>query len=430
MARIVLSTLGSSGDLNPFLALALGLRERGHDILFAVEELHIPALTDLGFVTHLLPGNAEEALAPYMAQLFNSSMPTRSVRLLVQKWLVPTLAPKIEALREACKGADVLVSAAVNLAASAVADLTHIAWVSVSLTPGSLPSVGIPAQPLPFDLPESLQHLVNRSQWLVGNLVLSQIVDRPVNHVRAEFGLPPRHNLMTTGNLSQTLTAVAVSPAFVPPQPDWPPYVRVTGFCFWDTPHAWHEPPELTEFLSRPTPVVAVSSGSMAPAIKLAFDRFYRTSVEAIQKAGARALVIGAAPGILPDPLPPDVHALPFAPFSQVYPRCAAAIHHGGIGTTAQALKAGIPAFVVPWGVDQFFTAAQVERIGTGRQMLRRTYTVERATAVIRDLLHEPSYSARARTVSERIVAEDGVATLCDALEGVLAGKVAASHVQ
>ena len=417
VARIVISTLGSSGDLNPFLALALGLRERGHDVLFAVEANFVPTLTEHGFATRLLPGNGEEALEPYTAQLFSSSLPARSVRLIVRHWLVPTLAAKIQALREACAGADLLVSAAINLAASAVADLTGIRWASVSLTPGSLPSGGVSPQPLPFALPDSVQHLVNRSQWFVGNAILAQIVDKPVNRVRAEFGLPPRHNLMTTGNLSGDLTAVAVSPAFAPPQLDWPSNIHVTGFCFWDTPGNWHEPPDLTDFLSQPSSVVVVSSGSMAPSVRLAFDLFYRTSIEAIRAAGARALVIGAAPGILPDPLPSDVYALPFAPFSTVYPRCAAAIHHGGIGTTAQALRAGIPAFVVPWGVDQFYSASQITHIGTGRYLLRRAYTVERAAAIIGALLHDPRYCARARDVAEQISREDGVATLAAALE-------------
>lgn len=160
----------------------------------------------------------------------------------------------------------------------------------------------------------------------------------------------------------------------------------------------------------------------MAPAIADAFARFYRTSLAAVRRVGARALVIGAAPHILPDPLPAGALALPFAPFSHVYPRCAAVIHHGGVGTLAQGLRAGVPALIVPWGADQFFNGAQLRRIGAGRWMQRRFYTEARATRALGALLREPRYAERAQTIAARIAAEDGVATLCDALEEMLKG--------
>jgi UDP:flavonoid glycosyltransferase YjiC (YdhE family) len=116
--------------------------------------------------------------------------------------------------------------------------------------------------------------------------------------------------------------------------------------------------------------------------------------------------------------LPEDVLSLPFAPFSQIYPRCRAVIHHGGIGTTAQALRAGVPALVVPWAFDQFFTAAQVEQIGAGSWLWHRGYTRERVARTLHALLMSGSPSAeRARAIGARIAQEDGVATLCEALE-------------
>src|SRR5437773_794569 len=133
--------------------------------------------------------------------------------------------------------------------------------------------------------------------------------DGRINRIRAEYRLALDHDLLGTGNHSHTLTAVAVSSAFMPHPADWPPYVRTTGFCFWDTPVDWHEPPELTGFLSGTPPVIAVSFGSMSPEVKDAFTRLYRTSITAIRRIGARTLVIGAAPGVLPDPLPEGVYA-------------------------------------------------------------------------------------------------------------------------
>ncbi len=419
MARIIVTSFGSAGDINPFVALGLGLRERGHDVRFAVEERFRPQIEDAGIAVHHLTGDSEAALAPYAHHMFGKSTPFVSLKYIVEQYILPTLRAKVADLRDACAGADLLVAASAQLAASFVADQTGIPWVSVALSP-TLPSAYLEPQPLPFRPPRPLRRVLNRTAWETGNIVLRRMVDRPVNAIRAEYGLPPRHDLLWTGNLSRTLAAVAVSPAFVPRQLDWPSYVRVTGFLFWDTPRSWREPPDLAAFLEGARPVVAVSSGSMAPSTRDAFAQFYATSVDAIRRAGARALIIGAAPGSLPDPLPEDVQALPFAPFSQVYPRCAAIIHHGGIGTTAQGLRTGIPALIVPWGADQFFTAERVRQIGAGLWMPRRRYTSRRAVRALAALLDEPRYRAQAQSIAATIGREDGVGALCDAIENVL----------
>ncbi|HEV2237203.1 MAG TPA: glycosyltransferase [Ktedonobacterales bacterium] len=420
MARIVVTSFGSSGDLNPFLALGLGLRARGHDVLFAVEERFHQILMLAGFTTHHLTGDIETALAATGRRMFGRLTPFPSVRTFVDQYILPTLRPKVMELLDACADAALLVAAAGQLSASFVADLTGIPWVTVALTPGTIPSAYLDPQPLPLSLPVTIQPLVNRVAWDIGAFALRRIADTPVNRVRDEYGLPHRGNLLLAGNLSRRLTAVAASPAFQPRPPDWPRFVRMTGFCFWDTPDLWRAPDDLEAFLARPEPVIAVSSGSVAPGVTQAFTEFYRTSLSAIQRVGARALVIGAAAGTFHDPLPDDALALPFAPFSQVYSHCTAVIHHGGIGTVAQALRAGVPALVIPWGVDQYINAEQVAHLGAGRWLQRHSYTVERAVQGLDALLHRERYREQAQALATQIVQEDGVATLCDALESVL----------
>lgn len=424
MARIVISTVGSAGDLNPFLALGLGLRERGHDVLYAVEERMGPTLREAGFAVRPLAGDGQEIFEKYSPQFINKLTPIPSLRIVVERYLLPALRANIEELRAACAGADLLVTAAVQLAATFVVEQTGIPWASVALTPIVLPSAYVAPVPGIY-LPGPLQRAVNRFFWTGGMLTVRRIADRPVNRIRQEYGLPPLRDVMYTGNLSHEYTAVAISPTFIPRPPDWPPYIRETGFLYWDTPNSWQEPEALTSFLDGPEPVIAVSSGSMGPEVKQAFTQFFTTSIEAVRRVGARALMIGAAPGVLPDPLPEGVFATDFAPFSQIYPRCAAVIHHGGIGTTAQSLRAGIPTLIVPWGVDQYYHGEAVKQLGVGRWMQRRFYTAARGSAALKDLLANPSYRERARAVSAQIAAEDGLGTLCDGLEGTLRRQMA-----
>jgi UDP:flavonoid glycosyltransferase YjiC (YdhE family) len=222
---------------------------------------------------------------------------------------------------------------------------------------------------------------------------------------------------MGRGGHSSHLTAVAVSPAVSPREPDWPPYVHATGYCLWDVPAGWREPKALTAFFDGSRPVVAVSFGSIAPWAGPAFEHLYEAAVDAVLALGARALVIGSAAASRE-----RVLAIPFAPFSLVYPRCVAAIHHGGANTTGEALRAGIPALAVPWGIDQFFTAGQLVRTGAGRTRHRRKFGAAVARRDLKALLEEPGYLRNAQAMAERIAREDGVAALCDRIEQVLGG--------
>lgn len=425
MAQLVLTTHGSSGDLNPFLALGAGLRSRGHTVRFALSPPLAALAERSGFPVHPLAADA-----PLTAQeaIYAQGSSVGSLKAAVQQAILPTLRQKVDDLKAACASADLLVAASLQLPASLVADETGIPWASVAVAPLALPSSQFSPSPLPF-APAPLRPVMNQIAWRVGARLLRPIADPAVNALRAERGLAPRHDLLLTGNLSPELIAVAVSPAFLPQPPDWPAHARTTGFCFWDTPGDWQAPPELTAFLEQPGPIIAVSSGSQSLDVRGAFAVFYRTSVEAVRQAGARSIILGAPPGTLTQPSFPDTLALPYAPFSSIYPRCAAVIHHGGIGTTAQALHAGVPMLIAPWGFDQFFIADRVAQLGVGQVISRKQYTSRRVAEQLRVLVTNPSYRHRAQHLSAQIQREDGVGTLCDALETLLARKDVPSTV-
>jgi len=429
MARIVITTFGSSGDLNPFIALALVLRSHGHEVHFAVEANFQQLLNLLGFPVHMLTGDQEKALAPFSQQIFNNDQPLTSLRILVEQYILPTLPTKVVELREVCSQADLLISVASLFATPIVADMLSIPWVSVILTPSTLPSASIAAQPLSVELPAPLQQLNNRFSWFIGGVFLRQIVDKAVNKVRRQFQVPARSNLMWTGNLSPQFTALAVSPAFIPRPDDWPKYVRMTGFLFWDRPTNWQFPDTLKAFLHGGKPVVAVTAGSVAPGERALFSSYYQVSIESILACGARALLINAPENVAPEQSE-DVLQVSFAPFSEVFPACSVVIHHGGIGTIAQCLRAGVPALVVPGGMDQPFNAAQVVQRKAGLWIPRKRYTTSRAKQALKTLLFTPAYREHAREIQRQILREDGVATVCAGVEQVLQDFTTSSMVK
>lgn len=420
MARIVVTTFGSTGDLNPFVALGLALRSNGHDVLFAVEDNFQQQVSLLGFPVRVLTGDQAKAIGPYSHQIFNSDQPLTSLKLLLDRYILPTLPAKVAELREICQEADLLISVASQFAASIVADLIQIPWIAVILTPSTLPSASIAAHPLSAQLPGSLQRLSNRFSWFLGGMFLRQVVDKPVNRLRRTLHVPPRSDLMWTGNLSPRFTAMAVSSALVPRPDDWPEFVQMTGFCFWDGSADWQLPETLKAFLHTRKPVVAVTAGTVALEERALFAPYFQTSIESILACGARALLINAPDNTISPEHCEDVLHVSFAPFSEAFPACAAVIHHGGIGTIAQCLRTGVPALVVPGGMDQPFNAAQVVQRKAGVWIPRKRYTARRARQALKALLDTPTYKEHARKIQAQITREDGVATLCTEVERIL----------
>lgn len=289
MARIVLTTNGSLGDFHPFLAAGVELRARGHDIRFAVMDPFHTAVQAAGFPIDPLPNDLPARDRAGERAIYGSSTGIGSLRAAFRSRILPTLRPKVVALRAACAEADLLVSSGLQFPASFVADLTGIPWATITVTPLSLPSAFFaPTSQIP-GTPPALRLAATRLSWLIGTVLLRQIANRAINDVRRSYDLLPRRNLMLDGNMSATFTSVAISSVFLPRPPDWPCHVHMTGFCFWDTPSRWQAPAELTTFLNASGPIIAVSSGSAAPTVHEVFTPFYRTSIEAIRRVGARA---------------------------------------------------------------------------------------------------------------------------------------------
>jgi UDP:flavonoid glycosyltransferase YjiC (YdhE family) len=229
---------------------------------------------------------------------------------------------------------------------------------------------------------------------------------------------------MLEGQHSPLLVLALFSSVIAPRQPDWPPQTRVTGFPFYDRRDRAGDAaealdPALVKFLDAGEPPVVFTLGSSA--IWAAGD-FYRASVEAARSAGVRALLLIGEERNRPAGLPEGVAAFDYAPYSEVLPRARAVVHQGGIGTTAQGLRAGIPAVVVPFSHDQFDNGARVARAGAGRVLPRSRYDAASAARELRALLADESYTTGAAALGRRIGSEDGVTAAADAVEEALRG--------
>jgi UDP:flavonoid glycosyltransferase YjiC (YdhE family) len=242
---------------------------------------------------------------------------------------------------------------------------------------------------------------------------------RPWYRFRAELGLLPTREVNPLSDSHSPLRVLALfSKRLADQQPDWPPQTVITGFPVYDQDGGPGLPPALARFLDAgPPPIVF----TLAVSAAMVAGTFFEHSVAAAQRLGRRAvLIVGPSARNRPASLPDGVVTFDYAPFSELFPRAAAVVHAGGIGTTGLALRAGRPMLVVPFAHDQPDNAARLTRLGVARTLLPGRYRAPRVAAELRCLLDDPAYTRRAAEVGAEVRREDGVRAACDALEALL----------
>jgi UDP:flavonoid glycosyltransferase YjiC (YdhE family) len=421
--RVVITTFGSFGDLNPYIGLALGLKARGHDPVIATAELyrHFVEAEEVGFRPIRPDRNPHDIEA--VRRILN---PGLTPEYLMRGLLFPRLQESYEDLSAATRGADALLTHPLTFAGPLVAEKVGIPWASTVLAPISFFSAHeLPALPVLPRLAVVLRRLgPGAGRALVG---LAKRATRhwpePVRRLRTKIGLSPGKHPIYEGQFSPELVLAMFSRVLAEPQPDWPPNSRITGQVFYDGSGHDGLSPDLERFLaSGPAPVV-FTLGTSVVGKGPAADSFYRESLKAARILKIRSLfLVGKDPkSRLPVPLPEGVAVVDRAPFSRLFPRAAAVVHQGGIGTVGHALRAGRPQLVVPFAVDQPDNAQRVQRLGVAEVLYPRRYAAHRAARQLGDLLRGSGYARRAGEVAERVRSEDGIEEACDAIEELLA---------
>jgi rhamnosyltransferase subunit B len=427
MKKIVISTFGSFGDLHPYVAVALELKRRGHRPVIATSEIYREKTDALGLELHPVPPDLPgydrpEEVARMIEELVDTK---KGPERVFTQFINPHLRGMYDALAEATRDADLLVTHVLSLAGPPLVEKTGIKWVSTVLAPISMfsnydPPV-FPQMPWLYQVLK-LHPSVSRAAMRVGRLKLDQMA-APVYKLRAELGLKRGGNPMLEGQHSPLRVLALFSTAIAKPQPDWPPQTRVTGFPFYDRRDRPGDEGRLDQmllkFLEAGEPPVVFTLGSSA--VYVAGD-FYEQSVEAARAAGVRALLLTGEPWNRPAELHEGVASFDYAPYGELLPRARAVVHQGGIGTTAQGLRAGVPALVVPFSHDQFDNGSRVARVGAGRVLPRSKYNAASAAKELRALLSDESYTTRAAEIGRQIRAEDGAASAADEIEQVLRG--------
>ena len=404
MSRIVLTTIGSLGDLHPFIALGLGLRDRGHGVVFATVTDYRTKIESLGFEFRSIRPDHIAVDDPKMLALMMALQ--KGTERVIREYILGSLRETYADLMDVAQNSDFIVSHEVVYAAPLVAEMLKIRWASCTLAPGAFFSAYDPIVLPPFPALAKLR--------ILGPSVNQRVMDfakfvtrdwgEPIHQLRQKLGLAPVGNPIIDDKFSPYLVLALFSSLLGTPQPDWAPNTVVTGFTFYDSNGKSGLTPELNRFLDGGEPPIVFTLGSAAV---LSAGDFYEESVQAAKTLDRRAvLLVGKNPP--PKDLPASIVAFDYVPYSELFPRACAIVHQGRIGTTAQGLRAGHPTLVVPYSHDQPDNAARLERLGTSRTISRKNYRATWASKELSALLNNSSYSSKAKEVSRIIQSENG----------------------
>lgn len=419
--RITIATVGSRGDVQPYVALATALAARGHDVVVATHGPFERFVRERGPGFRALAGDPQALLGGEagVAWLESAADPLAFARRL-QRLMTPLIEPIFRDLHAAVADADAVIYAPLAFPA---ADFAEARGVPAILA-GPVPLT--PTREFPFVVtPEWLPRLPGELNWLTHQVLLhgaSLGMMGPLNDWRRKLGLAPLPFGALSLDRQATMSALyGFSPLVLPRPADWPARVAVTGFWFLDEPAGWAPPARLAEFLAAGDAPVYVGFGSMIgrdPA------RLAQTVFEALRRAGRRGIVLSGWAGLGAGDAPAHVLVVEDVPHAWLFPRMAAVVHHGGAGTTAAGLRAGVPAVVAPYFADQPFWGRRVFELGVGpRPLPQASLTASGLGAAIREAVESERMRARAETLGRLIRAEDGVSAACEAFERFVAGR-------
>ena len=417
--RIVLSNIGTFGDTNPLIAIALELKRRGHTPVMALPEVYRSKIEPLGLEFRPVRPDIDPANTALVEMIYDVKTGTETG---LRRFLFPALHETYADLRAAATEpvrADLMLLGELNYAGPIVAEATGIPWASYVLAPLSFFSA--------FDPPVLPMYprlaRADRAVPGMGRAIkrLARFVSRkwpePIYALRRALGLPQGRNPLFDAKHSPDLVLALFSHVLGEEQKDWPEHTLTTGFCFYDADAGNAKLPEhLEKFLAAGEPPVVFTLGSAAV---LAAGNFYEYSARAAIKLGIRAvLLVGGDPRNRPQvPLPDSICVAEYAPYSALFPRARLVVHQGGVGTTAQCLHAGKPMLIMPYSHDQPDNARRMQRLKVAKVVRKKRYTPVRVARKLATMLDEPKYARRAESVARLLAREDGVKTACDALE-------------
>jgi rhamnosyltransferase subunit B len=407
--------MGSAGDVHPFIALGAALKARGHRATILTNPI-FQALIEAQGIGFLPVGTAEEANAAIAnPELWH----LRKGFKVIAQVVVPAIEQIYRLIDKHADSRTVVAFSSLAFGARVAQEKLGIPSASVHLQPSVIRTL------VDQGMMGNVRLSASRPTWfkqglfrIVDALVLDRRLKAPLNDLRARLGLAPVDRVMHRWMHSPQLVIGFFPEWFAAPQPDWPANTHTVGFPLWDADGEAAPLAEAEEFLNAGSAPIVFTPGSAGSTMQ----RFFKQSVRAALQLGMRAMLVTNYPEQVPTNLPADIKVFGYLPFSQVLPRAALLVYHGGVGTLAQGIKARVPHLVVPHGYDQFDSGWRIEQLGLGKSIPQNRYRAPRVARAIEDILGDNTSAQRRADYASRIDSADAVARACGLIEGLAPG--------
>ncbi|HEY4717533.1 MAG TPA: glycosyltransferase [Anaerolineales bacterium] len=409
--KILISTLGSRGDTQPYLALAVGLQQAGHRVTLVAPRSFIEWIQSCGVNAHPVRFNPQDV----MQTISKNKNPFQAIRIMREVVNTGVMEAQDDCW-QAAQDTDFLLQTGTGMNALEIASQRGIPVAFAYLVPMP-PTRAFPMFWLPFrfSLGGGYNYLTHT---LVRRVLWSSMGGPTTNRWRTRLGLPAWRSESEMHNYARSLGTPSLygySPSVIPKPSDWDEYHHVTGYWFLDAQPDWQPPADLLHFLESGSPPVYVGFGSMGHKNP---ERQTHLILRALELTRQRGVLLTGWGGLTRLSAPPNVFFVENVPHAWLFPRMAAVVHHGGAGTTSAGLRAGVPGIITPGGGDQSAWADLVVKLGVGpRAPSIKSLTAEKLANAFHIAVNDSALRARAAALGEKIRAENGIARAVEVIE-------------
>lgn len=413
--QITIIAGGSRGDVQPYVALGKGLKDAGHAVRVVTSDDFQSLITEYGLEAFSTGGSAEAAAREMQGLLDKGNMLTVLARM--REASEKQAVQAVEASIRACEGSDLMLGGLSGIASGAsLSEYLNIPLMLAYLVPfhptSEFPSAltPLPQSPATRWLNKPSHHIAQQMMWQSFRGGDTKVRTQALHLKPSSFWGP-----FSALRKSKQPTLYGYSSHVIPRPHDWDASQHVTGYWFLEPSEGWEPPVEFMQFLQAGPAPVYVGFGSMTNSKP---EETADLVLQALERTGQRGVVYEGWGGLKKEQLPSNVYMTQSIPHSWLFPRMAAVVHHGGVGTTAAGLAAGVPSIIVPFFADQPFWGQRVHQLGVGPQPIpRKKLTADKLTHAIEQAMNDNAMREKAATLGQRIRAENSVARAVEIIE-------------
>ncbi len=412
--RLTMISIGSTGDVRPYIILGQELVRRGHQVRIAAFSPFEKMITEAGLEFHPLAGDVVKIMANIMKPGTNGLTYLQRV----QEAIKDVAGPLLQNMQSACADAQAIITTFFGSSMYSIAEKNNVPCIQTQYYPMDY-NDAVPISSAPG---LKVGKAWNKMSYKVGYLLINSLEHKYLTGWRKEQGMRvrkvrPKPDYTVNGH--QIPVLYAVSPLLMPRPLSWKEHIHMTGFWMETNTEEYTPDPKLAEFLSAGEKPIYIGFGSMVSGD---MGKTLSIVLEALEETGVRAILQKGWGGSDVVTSSSRIHVADFIPHDWLFEQVAAVVHHGGAGTTAAGLKAGKPTLVIPFGGDQPFWGMRIRALGLGPKPIRREFlTAEKLAKALVDLTQTRSYYVAAKELGMRLREENGTKIAADIIEEEIA---------